>query len=427
MRHFVLLLTVLLGLSGQAAFAQQSDRSVTEIWNQGFAAYNNGNMEGFLVAMVELERRRPHQLPVLYNVAAGLALTGQIEAAMEKLERIAAAGLYMNVERDEDFASLRGHPRYEALLVAMDALMAPSGESRIVAEFDTRGVLPEGIAIDEQSGVTFISSVMLGKIWRVDESGNLVDFVAADAHPGLGGILGMAVDNARGLLWAASSSPGQYSGPNRSLNPPSALFGFDLETGAVRHYLPLERDLNFLGEVVIGPDGRIYASDSAEPIIFRVSADLSSLDLYYSNDQLTNFQGFDFDGRGRIYLADYLHGLILIDPANREVFRLAAPDGTNLSGIDGLFYVDHTLIAIRNGLPPNRIVRYQLSDDGRGITSVEVLVNNHSSWDEPTLGQIVGGQLIYNAASGWPNFTADGELVAGAQLEPIRIMSVELD
>ncbi len=427
MKRFVLLLLAGLAWGLSPAAAQQSDLTVAEIWDQGYTAYNDGNMEGFLVAMVELERRRPHQLPMLYNVAAGYALTGRPELAMAKLEAIAAAGLYMNVERDEDFASLREHPRYEALLVAMDALMVPRGESDLVAEFDLRGVLPEGIAIDETSGAMFISSVQLGQIWRVGADGELAVFVAPDAHVGLGGILGMAVDNARGLLWATSSTPGQYSGPNRSTNPPSALFAFDLQSGAVRHYLPLEREVNFLGDVVIGPDGRVYASDSASPIIFRVSRDLSSLEPYYSNDQFTNFQGFDFDPDGRIYLADYVHGLILIDPATRQVIRLAVPDGTNLSGIDGLFYVDHTLIAIRNGLPPNRIVRFYLSADGTAIDRTEVLVNRHSAWDEPTLGQIVDGRLIYNAASGWGNFTAEGELVAGATLAPIRIMSVELD
>ena len=57
----------------------------------------------------------------------------------------------------------------------------------------------------------------------------------------------------------------------------------------------------------------------------------------------------------------------------------------------------------------------------------EILAANLASWDEPTLGQIVGDRLIYNAASGWPSFTNDGELVEGAVPQPIRIMSLPLD
>ena len=82
---------------------------------------------------------------------------------------------------------------------------------------------------------------------------------------------------------------------------------------------------------------------------------------------------------------------------------------------------------IRNGAVPHRIVRFDLAADGASITGTRVLAANLELWDEPTLGQIMDGQLVYNAASGWPSFLDNGEVAEGAELTPIRIMSIAID
>ena len=60
----------------------------------------------------------------LYNLACGYALLGQAEDALGALERAVDAG-YMNTQHaryDRDFGSLNEDPRFEALLVRMDAI-----------------------------------------------------------------------------------------------------------------------------------------------------------------------------------------------------------------------------------------------------------------------------------------------------------------
>lgn len=426
MRLLAITTAILIGF-GAAAVAQPAQSDLREIYIRGLTAYNEADYEGFLAAMREVAALRPAQWSMLYNVAAGLALTGDSEGAMAQLEAIGASGLYVNVAADADFDSLHDHPRYDALLASMDALLEPSGESALVHEFDVVGLMPEGLAIDEATGAMYISSIREGRVWRVAEDGTLEDFVLPDAHDGIGGLFGMAVDNGRGILWVTSSTPGQYIGPHRDAGPPSALFGFDLVTGAVRHYLPLEGERHFLGEVVIGPEGGIYASDSLDPVIYRVRDDLSALEPYFVADQYTNLQGFDFAPDGRLYIADYVQGIVLADVAAGMLTPLVAEDDTSLIGVDGMFYVDGALIAIRNGVQPHRILRFELADDGITIMRTGVLASRLALWDEPTLGQIVDGQLIYNAASGWPSFLDDGTVAEGAELSPIRIMSVELD
>jgi len=53
-----------------------------------------------------------------YRAARALALAGQAEAAIDRLEKAAAAGFAtrQRVEAEADLASLRGHPRYQALV-----------------------------------------------------------------------------------------------------------------------------------------------------------------------------------------------------------------------------------------------------------------------------------------------------------------------
>ena len=55
---------------------------------------------------------------VLYNVACIYATSGEAEEAISLLERSVAAGFgHWNwIENDSDFESLRGHPRFQALL-----------------------------------------------------------------------------------------------------------------------------------------------------------------------------------------------------------------------------------------------------------------------------------------------------------------------
>jgi tetratricopeptide (TPR) repeat protein len=59
---------------------------------------------------------------VLYNVACVYATSGETEEAITLLEKAVAAGFghWHWIENDSDFESLRGHPRYKALLASKD-------------------------------------------------------------------------------------------------------------------------------------------------------------------------------------------------------------------------------------------------------------------------------------------------------------------
>ncbi len=84
-----------------------------------------------LVALGERERglawareaieTEPDEPMLLYNVGCILALAGEVEPAVELLERSVARGLTQRgwFEHDSNLDSLRAHPRFQALLKAL--------------------------------------------------------------------------------------------------------------------------------------------------------------------------------------------------------------------------------------------------------------------------------------------------------------------
>jgi Flp pilus assembly protein TadD len=62
----------------------------------------------------------PEEPVTLYNVACMYALQGRGEQALDCLESALAHGFGQKawIEHDADFTSLRGHPRFQALLKA---------------------------------------------------------------------------------------------------------------------------------------------------------------------------------------------------------------------------------------------------------------------------------------------------------------------
>ncbi len=424
MRLVALALLLALPLSAYA----QDQRTLRDAWNEGIAAYQAEDWEGFRDAMLEVELHRPSQFSIMQNVAISHALVGDGYAALSQLSRIATQGLYIPIEGNDEFVSLEGNGVFEILKSQIAANGTPLGASSLVLEIDARGVLAEGVAVDARSGDIYVSAVRTGAIYRVTSDGAINEFVTSETDHGLAGVLGIALDQERNMLWAVSAPADPYNGINWGAGVQSALFGFDLDTGAVRLRAPVPgRQDSFLGEVVIAPNGTIYVSDSLDPVIYRLDDASGELRPVVRDEALANLQGFAFAPDGRIYIADYALGLFIHDPLTRETSLLDVPFTMNTTGIDGLFFYDGNLIAIQNGLRPYRILRINLSARGDSIDSIGILARNLPEWDEPTLGQIVGHQLVYNAASGWPKFGANGQPLEDAELPPIRIMSIDLD
>lgn len=138
------------------------------------------------------------------------------------------------------------------------------------------GVFPESITA-RSDGTLYIGSVGKAQIYRVAPGESTAQpFI----QPGTGGmkqIFGVFADEGSNTLWACSNQLG--AGPPGSSPPqPSALHGFDLETGAAKasHALP---EGGMCNDIAVGANGDVYASDTSGMQVLRL-ADGAALEAW---------------------------------------------------------------------------------------------------------------------------------------------------
>ena len=184
-----------------------------------------------------------------------------------------------------------------------------------------------------------------------------------------------------------------------------------------------------MGDLIIAPDGQILATSSSpsEPAIYVVNETSGTLDPWLVLPQMISLQGVTANPATNVlYVADYREGILKIDLATKTFLTIANQTDHPLKGIDGLYFAENGLIAIHNGLQPNRIVRYELNPSGDAITAFRYLDKALPAFGEPTLGTVVGNDLIYIANSPWGAYDREKALLPEKVSPPI-LMKTSVD
>jgi hypothetical protein len=95
-------------------------------------------------------------------------------------------------------------------------------------------------------------------------------------------------------------------------------------------------------------------------------------------------------------------------------------------GIDGLYFHRGGLVAVQNGVNPNRVVRLFLSKDLGRVERFETIAANLPAFDEPTLGVIVKGDFYFIANSQWGTVDEQGRLAPPEKLKEPVVMKLRL-
>jgi sugar lactone lactonase YvrE len=395
---------------------------------QAMGAYQAHDYRAFLTHAKEAERLRPAHGGAIYNLACAYALTGDTAAALAMLNRFAGLGYVADVAADSDLAALEGTPGLQRVRQRLARNEAPLVRSTVAFTLPEADLLTEGIAYDPREKAFYLGSVHHRKIVRVDRTGRVGDFVT-EGRDSLWAPLGMRVDAARRVLWVAAAAVPQMSGFVRSDNGRTGLFRYDLKSGRLtgRFLVAPDGAPHALGDLTIGRDGAVYASDSRSPEIYRLRAAGDTLERFLTSPLLLLAQGLALTPDDRtMYLADYSRGILRIDLASRAVALLPTSDSVLALGVDGLYLIDGRLIGIQNGVTPHRVVRLTLSHPGDSISAGEVIERAHPRYAEPTLGVVVGRDLYYIANSQWERFGEDGHVADPAALLPPTVLRLRL-
>jgi hypothetical protein len=144
------------------------------------------------------------------------------------------------------------------------------------------------------------------------------------------------------------------------------------------------------------------------------------LEKWLESDDFVSLQGIALGADGRqLYLADYANGLWQVDLATRTPRLLAPPAHATLFGLDGLYAVPGGLIAVQNGVNPQRVIRLDLAADDTPAT-IRVLAAGHAAMTDLGLGQVVGGHFEFIGNAGWNEFAKAKDPAAARSVTLLR-------
>jgi hypothetical protein len=133
------------------------------------------------------------------------------------------------------------------------------------------------------------------------------------------------------------------------------------------------------------------------------------------------------DGR-HLFVPDYARGIALLDLADGQLIWLNRGQGEKyaLSGIDGLYFHEGSLIATQNGTSPERVICFQMNSTLTDVASEQIVERATPTLGDPTHGVVVGDFFYYIANSGWSEIDEHGDPKTGSKLTPARIMRFRL-
>ncbi|MEZ6197182.1 MAG: tetratricopeptide repeat protein [Planctomycetota bacterium] len=424
-RHGSRLLLFLLLATGTLAAQAVPPRSYGD-WARDLArATRDGDWEEALVATEGALALRPDYPLMLFSRAEARAHLGRPVEALADLERIAAMGVSLPVEKH--FAKLLPAEKLAPILARLRETTAARGKARLVVSGGPRDFIPEGYAWDAKRKRHLLGGIHLRSIIALSEEGEVSTLVAPE-QDGLWSVGGLAVDARNDWIWCASTAMVAGRATPEAVAGRAAIFAFELGTGklAARHLLPEDGRPHALGDLLVADDA-IYASDARTGQVWRLDRKSGEYRVLVREGLLESPQGMVFVEEGRAFVvASYRGPLKLVRLPSGAVSSIAHPEDVCMYGIDGLAAKGRQLVAIQNGIEPHRVVTMTLAEDLKSVSGFRILCVGDERLDEPTLGAVVGNEFRFVANSHWPAVGRTGTVRGAAKLSPPTVLAVDL-
>ena len=355
--------------------------------------------------LIQLRPLLPGNPRIAYNLAAAEALLNHPEAALARLREWSAMGLIYDVAGDDDFATLRSLPDFQAIAAHVADARKPVAGGTIAFRLPAPDILPEDIAYDPKTRRFFVSSVRQGKIFTTDGR----EF----ARTGWGA-MALRADPRRRILWATTAWLPQCEScaTSEADKDKTAILAFDLDTGALKQRIesPLP---GLLGDMTLSRRGDVYVSEGIHGAILHLRPGAAQLERLDTEGDFPSPQTPALSADERtLFVPDYVRGIAAIRLDTRAVEWLQPAPGIALSGIDGLYVAGRNFVAVQNGTTPARLIRFSLD-----LRQQQVLEANTAGLGEPTHGVLVNGEFYFLANSGWGEYDAKGARKPGAPVQ----------
>ena len=367
-----------------------------------------------------LRKERPGDgLLLFYQSMTHLSL-GEREAALELLQNLKGRKLGLIPARDAGFDAMWDDPKFQAIRKELLDQEPQTPAAPVAFRLKDPKLIPEGIAYDPKGNRFFIGSIAQRKIMVTDAKGSARDF--SSAADKLDQVLGLAVDAARGHLYAVSTNGFHESAKVERRN---MVVRYDLKDGRLLDRFPAP-DAAQLNDLAMAPDGTLYVTDSQSGSLFCKKPDEKALTRLGETGSLRGANGIAIGADGIVYVT-LSTGIARVDPATGAPTRLPQPDSVVTGGIDGLYWHAGNLLGVQNVTNPGRVIQIALSDKGSRIADLTVLQSHHHpDFAEPTTGTIAHGALYVIGNSYVAHYQPDGTIKNVDALKGTAVIAVPL-
>lgn len=412
------------------ALRQQLERVEDTAQIQQLARGLEGRGEHALAALAwqRLVKLRPHLGRYRLEQAASHARLAQRSEAYTALLELQGQGYGFDLDDDPRFAPVADTEVWDYIVKGFDANREPFGEGKLAWTLPADDTLLESLAWDPTRGELLVGSARSGTVYRVDGRGRLKPLVRADEGNGMWAVMDIAVDAGNDLLWVASTAIPHFEDydPENDLGR-AGVFKFQLSTGKFldRYLSPMVYGQSFfMSSLAAGRRGEVYAADGVNNAIYVVHGD--ALKRVLHAPRLSGLRGMAVDGSGDIlYFADTERGIMGLDLASGKPFDLRIPPKLALGGIEGLLWWDGALLIVQGHMQPRRVMRLELSADGRDVTGVKPLEANKPALSAPTDATLAGDRVYLVANSQKAQYDRFGLPRDRESLQPTRIWTLE--
>jgi hypothetical protein len=366
-----------------------------------------------------------HPAAVL-SLARIAALSGDSAEALAQIGRVAEMGVTTRRLADTAFNGLRASPRFRDLARTIDGNAATIGSARVFATLPDSDAIGEDLAFEPSSSRFIVSDVRHGRLFSVGMHGEVSTINVP--LPGGWGILGVAVDAPRGAVWMTAVALPQGAGYTAADSGHAAILRYDLASGRVMRRFDLPSPSAAApGDLAVAENHDLFSGDGQTGAVYMIRAATDSLETLVPAGRLHGTQQPAIAPDHRtIFIADYGRGIARVDRASGAITWLTYPKDVTLSGIDGLIVRGRDLIAVQNGVVPNRVVRLTLDGAMNAVLHAQVILRDSALAPEPT--HVVAGQssLYVIGNAGWSKYGDDGAPAPGVARIPPRILVLPL-
>ena len=287
-----------------------------------------------------------------------------------------------------------------------------SGSETATLNFE-KDLIPEGIAIDVNSGRIFLGSLKRNKIVtsRLDGS-DATNFIESDQFDYLSGF-GMAIKG--DTLYTLSNSL-------KKKDNTSIFLLLDIRTGQlIDKYAISIQPYGYLNDLAISANNEIFITDSESNKIYKITRPNKDLEVYLDTAEVLHSNGIAIsDDNSKLYLASE-KGIRVVDIQTKKI--LNQPD-TASAGIDGMKFYKNSLI----GIQENGVFRFYLNEKGTEIVSRKEFILFDNTYKSPTTFDILDDSIYFIKNTQLDNFNdSTNEVMDKNKLESLVLLKKRIE